>query len=309
MALTTDPWDATELVAYISETWTPLVNEEFFAKAVASNFFTDLTSYAQAGSDIFHLPNAFTNTFTVQDQTTQGAEVTTDSPATTDDTLTINVHSYVALLLGYLQQQQVASMYSINEIYARQAGGVLMEDLEATIFALQSSVSTNSVNDTASVVNDTDIRNAIEKLASADVPLEECAFFFHPYTYWQQIHAIQKYYDASQAGWAGNSPVVSGNFGATAAQKASLRGQLFGIPVYTSSKVVNTLNSVRNLLAHKRTFAFATQTPGGNRIRTQSANWLANLGVLTVLDIIYGTAEMREEAAVKISGSNAFIAS
>jgi len=128
-------------------------------------------------------------------------------------------------------------------------------------------------------------------------------------TYWAQIHAIQKYYDASQAGWAGNTPVKDGNFGVTAGQKNALRGQLFGIPVYTSSKVVNTLLAVRNLLAHKTAFAFAVQTPGGKPIRVQSANWLENLGVLTVWDMINGVAEVREEAAVRIDGSNAFIAS
>lgn len=89
----------------------------------------------------------------------------------------------------------------------------------------------------------------------------------------------------------------------------NLRGQLFGIPVFTSSKVVSTLLAVRNLLAHKSALAFATQTPGGNMIRFQSANWLENLGILAVWDMINGTVATREAAAVKINGSNAFIAS
>lgn|SRR3990167_1313341 len=309
MALSSDPADATELIAFISETWTPIVNEEFFAKAVAANFFTDLSAFTQSGSDIFHVPNAFSNTFSVQTQSTQATEVTTDLPASTDDTLTVNNHVYIATLFGDMDLQQIARVYNTNEIYARQAGGVLAEDLEGDLFGLQSSVSTNTVNDTASVINDVDLRGAMEKLDTADVPLSECAFFFHPYSYWTQIHAIQKYYDASQAGWMGNTPVTSGNFGVTANQQASLKGALFGIPVYTSSKVVNTLLACKNLLAHKSTFAFATQTPGGNRIRVQSANWLENLGVLTVMDMINGVKELREEAAVRIDGSNAFIAS
>jgi len=180
LALTTDPWDATELVAYIKEVWTPLTNEEFFAKAVATNFFTDLSQYATDGGDILHVPNVFSNSFSVQTQSTQGAEVTTEAPATADDTLTINNHVYIATLLGYLQQVQVASIYNLSEIYSRKAGGTLMEDLEGDIFALQSSVTTNTVNDTASVVDDVNLRIAIEKLDTADVPLDECAFFFHP---------------------------------------------------------------------------------------------------------------------------------
>ena len=309
MALTTNPWDATALVAYINEVWPGPTNEEFFAGAVAANFFLDLTPYAQSGGDIFHIPNAFTNVFTVNTQSTQGAEVTTGDATVVDDTLTINTHKYIATLLGDKDAQQIASAYNIGEIYTRKAGGTLVEDLEASIFALQSSVSTNTVNDTASVINDTDIRGAVEKLDTADVPLNECAWFFHPYAYWTQIHAIQKYYDAAQAGWRDNAPTVSGNFGTTRGQMQELKGKLYGMPVYTSSKVVNTLLATKNLLAHKNTFCFATQTPGGKRVRFQAENWLANLGILTIWDTIYGVKEVREEAACLINGSNAFISS
>lgn len=54
MALTTDPFDSAELAAFISETWTPMVMEEYFAKPVAADFFRDLSEFATAGSDIFH---------------------------------------------------------------------------------------------------------------------------------------------------------------------------------------------------------------------------------------------------------------
>jgi len=180
MALTTNPWDATALVAYINEIWPGPTNEEFFAGAVAANFFMDLSPYAQNGGDIIHIPNVFTNVFTVNSQSTQGAEITTGDATVVDDTLTINTHKYIATLLGDKDAQQIASVYNLNEIYARKAGGTMVEDLEAAIFALQSSVSTNTVNDTASVINDTDLRGAVEKLDSADTPLSECAWFFHP---------------------------------------------------------------------------------------------------------------------------------
>ncbi len=311
MALSSDPWDSTELAAYIGEVWPGLVNEEFFAGAVATNFFQDLTPFAQVGGDIFHIPNVFTNTFTPQTQSTQATEVTTEAPAAVDDTLTIDNHVYIATLLGDMDAQQIMSVYNLSEIYNRQVRGTLLEDLEGDIFALQSSVSSNTVNDTASIINDTDLRLAIEPLDSADVPLDELAFFFHPYSYWSQILAIQKYYDASQAGWSRDPSALirSGNFGITDGMKRSLKGQLYGIPIFTSSKVVNTLLACKNLLAHKSTFAFAIQTPGGSKIRFQAANWLENIATLAVWDMINGVAEMREEAATRIDGSNAFIAS
>lgn len=309
-ALTTDPWDATELAAFISETWTPMILEQMFAKACAANHFTDLSAYAQSGSDIFHVPDIFTNAFSVQSQTTQGTEVTTNVPATGDITLTVDTHKYVAQLLGYMDQGQIAKdVYgSVNQIYAGKIAGSLLHDLEDALFALWSGLSTNSIGDTATVLTDSEIRRSIEKLATADFPLDECAFFFHPFVYWVQVLAVQKYYDASQAGWQGGTPATTGNFGAGDAARG-LRGTLYGIPVYTSSRVVSGLQTYRNLLAHKTAFGFAHQTPGGSRIRTQSQNWLANLGLLTVTDTIYGVKELRDAAAVVVNANNAFIGS
>lgn len=310
MALTSDPFDSTELAAYIGEVWTPLVLEEYFAKAVAANFFTDLTPFAQAGGDIFHVPGVFTNAFSVQSQSTQGAEVTTDAPAADDITLTVSNHKYVATLLGDKDQVQVMNMYNINEVYAKKAGGTLLEDLEDALFALWAGLTTNSVGDTATVLSDAEIRQSIEKLATADFSLDECAWFVHPYVYWNQLLAVQKYYDASQAGWRGGQGTVvpEGNF-AMADPSRDLRGMLYGIPMYTSSRVVSGLQTYRNLLAHKTAFGFAHQTPGGNRLRVRAADWLENLGMLTVIDTIYGVVEMRDDAAVVVNASSAFIGS
>jgi len=191
MALADDPWDATELVAYIPEVWSPIVNEEFFASAVATNFFTDLSSFVVGGGDTVHVPNAFTNAFTVQSQATQATVVTTDAPATVDDTLAINTHSYIAHLLGDKDAVQILrGTYNTSAIYARKAGGTILENLEAAIFALQSSVTTNTVNDTASVINDVDLRSAMSTQETNDVPRSEMAFFFHPYVTMRLLREI-----------------------------------------------------------------------------------------------------------------------
>lgn len=95
MAVTTDPFTATDLAAVISETWTTIVNEKTFDETVLANFITDLSEFATEGSDIFHVPDLYTNALTVSTQSTQGAEVTTAGPAQVDTTLTVNTHKYV----------------------------------------------------------------------------------------------------------------------------------------------------------------------------------------------------------------------
>jgi hypothetical protein len=93
--------------------------------------------------------------------------------------------------------KQLASKYMLNEKYAREAKNVLTVAIEDSIFGLYSSLSTNTVGDTATVITDAEIVEAIEKLASLDYDLEQTAFFFHPFVYWRQIVTISKYYSCT----------------------------------------------------------------------------------------------------------------
>jgi len=123
------------------------------------------------------------------------------------------------------------------------------------------------------------------------------------------LHAVVKYYQQYSYGPA-NEPgaVRTGNFG-TAGYALNFKGYLYGISVYTTSNIVSGLQTYRNLLLHKRAFGFATQTRGGNTVRVQMENAIRNLGMLTVVDIIYGVGVLREEAAVLLNASSAFIGS
>lgn len=309
MAVTSDPFTNTDLASVISETWTSIVNEKTFNDTVLANFVTDLSSFATEGSDIFHVPDFYTNALTVSTQATQGAEITTAGPATVDTTLTIDTHKYVAWIIGDKDLQQIASRYDVNEIYAREATKLLTEALEADLAALWSQLSTNAIGDTATVVSDAEIRSAIYAMEAQKMRLSECAFFFHPYVYWQQLHAIAKYYQQYSVGPSTAAGAVrTGNFG-VAGYELNFKGVLFGVPVYTTTNIVSGLQTYRNLLLHKSAFGFAVQTKGGNKVRVQMSNEVRNLGMLAVVDMIYGVKVLRESAAVLINASNAFVGS
>ena len=309
MAVTTDPFTATDLAAVISETWTTIVNEKTFNDTVLANFVTDLSSFASEGSDIFHVPDLFTNSLTVSTQSTQGAEITTASPATVDTTLTINTHKYVAFIIGDKDMVQIASRYDVSEMYAREAVKLLTEALEQDIAALWSSITTNAVGDTATVLSDAEIRTGINAMESGKYRLDECAFFFHPYVYWNQLHAVAKYYQQYSVGPSTSAgPVKNGNFSSEGYQ-LNFKGVLYGIPVFTTTNIVSGLQTYRNLLLHKRAFGFAVQSKGGAKVRVQAENAIRNLGMLTVVDMVYGVAVLREPAAVLLNASSAFLGS
>ena len=310
MAVTTDPFTYADLAAVIPEKWLPIVNEQFFAKTVLANFVTDLSSFMAEGGDIAHIPGVYTNSFTPGTQLTQGAEVATESVAMDDNTLTVNTHRYIAIIIGDKDLNQIASQYNISAIWAKKMADTLADLLEDSLAALWSSISTNVIGDTATVVTDAEIRQAINKLDTANFDLTECAFFFHPYIFWLQLHAIAKYYQQYSVGLVNQGgPVVTGNFAGNTSMAKALRGQLFGIPVYTTSNIVSGLQTYRNLLLHKSAFAYAIQNKGAGKVRVQMEYQLRNLGILTVANIIYGIAVIREPGAVLINGSSAFIGS
>lgn len=317
MAVTSDPFTNVDLASFIGEVWTPIVNEALFDNVVLSGFVTDLSPFAASGGDIFHVPDIFTNKLgnsgASRAQTTQGAEITTDAPAASEATLTINQHKYVAFIIGDADMKAVMSQYGfvLSEAYAREAANILIEELEQAIAALWSSISTNTIGDTATVVSDAEIRQAIEKLASSKYNLDECAFFVHPYVYWNQLHAVAKYYQQYSVGPSDTAgPTATGNLsmGGKGLKKA-FRGVLYGIPVYTTANIVSGLQTYRNLLLHKSAFGFAVRTPGGNMARVQAKYELRNLGMLTVVDMIYGVAVLREPGAVLVNASSAFVGS
>jgi CBS domain-containing protein len=301
----TAPYTAADLASMIPEVWSPIVNEANFPAAVASNFFTDLSDYMTEGGDRVHVPDIFTNVFTAQTQTTQGNAVVDASPASVDVYLDVDTHKYVAYIIGDKDMKQLASKYSLNEKYAKESQNVLINALEASLFGLYSSLTTNTVGDTATVLSDAEIVEAIEKLESLDYKTQlEGAFFFHPFVYWRQVSTIAKYYSQSIS----QLPIIrDGNFGKMDVSRG-LRGQVYGIPIYTSTNVVKGLSTYRNILAVPSAFGFAIQT-GNGKVRVQSDYLLQNLGTLTVADIIYGVAVLREPAAVLINANDTAITS
>lgn len=298
----TNTYSAADLAAVIPEIWLPKVLEAYFAKTVAANFFTDMSSDASRGGDIFHIAEIFTNVLTSAAKSA-ASEVTLVSPAMTDIQLTVNTWRHIAYLIEDMELQHNPDAYNILKELSQQAGDVLADDLEDNILALWSGLS-QSGGSTGSAVTDLQIRTAIRTLDSNNIPKRDRGWFIHPRVFWDQVAAVQKYYDASMRGLtgAGMGPTVTGNFGDFNVDRG-LYGHLYGDPVFVTTNVVTNLTAYRNIYAHRKAFAFAVITPGGSRVRLQSKYVLENLGILTVADTIYGSVELRDAAGYVLNGS------
>lgn len=301
----TAAYTATDLAAMINEVWTNMVLEARFEGLTIINHATDLSEYMSEGGDIAHVPNIYTNLFTVSTQTTQGDGVVDQSPAQVDVTLTVNTHKYIAFVIGDKDMKQLASKYSLNEKYMKEATRLCLQAIEDALFALEASVTTNTTGNAAGAVTDLHIRTAIQKLTSSSgnvFPTSEMAFFWDPAIYWLQITAYQKYYDKSQNGM--DSVVATGNFGPMGSGNSAYVGKLYNIPCYISPRVVKATNVAQNLLLHKEAFGFAIQNLGANRVRPQVSYLHQNLATLATVDTIFGVGVLREVAACLIEGLN-----
>lgn len=304
----TAPFTASDLAASIPEVWSDIMMEEKFPVPTIVDFARDLSVYGSNGGDTIHVPDLFTNNFSAQDQSTQGNGIVDASPAQVDVTLSIDTHKYVAWIIGDKDMIQVATQFSLNEAYVRESRSLLLQEIEDDLYELWSGLTTNTVGDTATQLTDSEIRQGIEDLASSNYELGQCAFFFHTYVYWNQVLGIQKYYDAQQFG--SGAPVHTGTLsGRPMSESNGYMGTLYGIPVYTSSRVVSGLQTYRNLLLHREAFGYAIQTPGGSMMRVQSDYLLQNLGLLVVVDVVYGVTELRDPAAVLLNASSAYLVS
>ena len=284
----------------IDEKWSSLVLEPKFENATISAWVTDLSPFMSASGDIVHVPEIYTNQFTVQTQSTQGNGVVDESVAQVDKTITVNTHKYVAFLIGNKDMAQLVKSYNLNERYLEEVRNLLARALEDALFALWSSITTNSVGDTGTVLTDLEIRQAIAKLDNTNL-LEygKVAFFFHPIVYWHQVAALQKFYDKSINGM--ESIIATGAFGSI--RSMNRKGSLYDIPVFTSPRVVSGLQTYRNMLLHKEAMGFAVQTNGGGMIRTHVSYLHQNLATLATGEIIYGVGMLREPSAVLINAN------
>jgi hypothetical protein len=288
----------------IPEIWKPMLQEKKFDNVTILPFVTDLSSYLVGGGDTVHVPEIFTNTFSAQTQSTEGNGIVDATKLPVDVTLTVDTHKYIAWLLGDKTVAQLLRAYNLNEKYAQESRKILLKEVEDSLFALWSSLTTNTaVGDTTTTLSDYEIRVAINTMEGKFM-LEECAFFIHPTVFWLQLSGVAKYYENYKSEL---NLIRNGGFGSKGTQ--NYKGHLYSVPVYTSSRVVGALQTYRNLLLHPDAIAVAFQTPGGGMIRVQSDYLLQNLATLTVVDIIYGVGVLRGDGGVVVNANTSAVTS
>jgi hypothetical protein len=296
MAFPTDTFtgDGGDLDVFIPAVWGEKINDFYKATLVMADFFTNRSDELSGGGNIVYTPSI---TEMTANEKSAATAVTLNSPTETAVTLTVSNWYEVSFAIEDEEAALLKRSYTMQEIYAKNAGYTIGNKLESAISALFAGFS-QTVGASSTNLVDSQIRQAIALLETAKVPgmyTGDVAFFVHPNTFWRQIQNIDKF------SLAVNSPVND-----PTAKKPM--ASLYGIPVYISANLGSTNGSRHNALAHRDAIHWATaalgaQSKGGSvtgkhGVRVQSNYMPEYLSTLTTVDILYGVVKNRDTSGV-----------
>lgn len=278
------------------DVWQPFIDRVFKSKLEAAKFFKDYSDSVTEGGKSIIIPHDAE--YTPASITTTTGDITANLVTDTRTILDINTWEGVARVFADYQAAQVGKQYRLKETYAENMGHALAKKLDESLFGLATAANISRVvNASTAGVKSSDLESAIGIIESYNIPREECMFYFKPKTYFGEILAVQKLYDASQFGKA---TVIAGS-----------HDQVYGVPVSLSNNLIAPNASIeggssRNLLIHNRAWAYALgNLPGGSPsgVRLQEKN-SENLRVTVVGDIMYGVKKIHNSyRAVRIIGA------
>jgi hypothetical protein len=278
MAYTAFSGDATQgsgshLDVAIPELWADAVYRYFEKQLVLKPFFDDYSSLVQGRGDTLHIPTV--QEVAVSDKTANTG-VAYSVNTETDIDLAIDQHKYSAKLFEDIAMVQANE--SLFDKYAQSMAYGLAKAVDTKIEALLQTLGTTQTLAADNSMSNADVETALGTLMANDIPADECAFFVNPLIFADLLN--------SKAFVTNNSGAGVGFGNDNSVMETGQVGNLFGIPVFTSSLIPTTTSTgiEAGYLVHKSAIAVAVQ----QNIRIQTEYSVDYLGTKVVADIIYG---------------------
>lgn len=254
---------------------------------MAAKFFQDFSDYVTEGGKSIHIPTQ--SQYTTASVTTTTGDITANMVVDSRTILDINTWKHVARVFADYQAAQVSSNYRLKEIFADSMAYALAKDLDTAILALVTATNpAPAAADSTNGLRSSTLEAALSLIESYNIPREECMWFFHPKTYYKEVMAVQKLYDASQFG---KPSLIQGTHDTLYGVPVTVTSQV-GEATITDSMYATTKGHVihRNSLLHNSFAAYAlgnlpNGTPSGVRIQEKASE---NLRTTVVGDIMYG---------------------
>ena len=270
---TGDVTQNSDVTVFIPELWSEGVYRYFEKALTLKPFFDDYSSLVQGRGDTLHIP-------TIQEVASadKSANTSVDYTANVETTISLSIdqHKYAAKLFEDIAMVQANEQ--LFDKYAQSMAYALAKAVDTKIEALLQTIGTTQTLAADNSMSNADVETALGTLMSNDIPADECAFFVNPLIYADLLN--------SKAFVTNNSGAGVGFGNVNPVMTTGQVGELFGIPVMTSSLIPTTTSTgiEAGYLVHKSAIAVAVQ----QNIRVQSEYDVSYLGTKVVADVIYG---------------------
>jgi N4-gp56 family major capsid protein len=283
---------------FIPEIWSDEIIAAYKSSLIMAPLVSKMSFKGKKG-DTLHIPKPTRGAATAKAASTQ---VTLQAATETEVQVLVNQHwEYSRLIEDIVEVQALASL---RRFYTEDAGYALAKVVDTQLIQLgrfvQGGGGTNAYSGgfsgadgttayvgTAGALTDAAIRRTIQRLDDADVPMDGRQLVIPPSSR-NTLMGIARYTEQAFVGDAGNSNTI----------RNGMVGELYGVKVFVTTNA-DTASSGGNraaLMFHKDAFVLAEQMG----VRSQTQYKQEYLGTLFTSDMLFGTAELRDNAAVAL---------
>jgi N4-gp56 family major capsid protein len=297
MALGTAHVTNTTADKFIPEIWSDEIIAAYKSSLIMAPLVSKMSFKGKKG-DTLHIPKPTRGAAAAKSASTQ---VTLQAATETEVQVLVNQHWEYSRLIEDITEVQ--ALASLRRFYTEDAGYALAKVVDTQLIQLgrfvQGGGGTNAYSGgfsgadgttayvgTAGALTDAAIRRTIQRLDDADVPMEGRQLVIPPSSR-NTLMGIARYTEQAFVGEAGRGNTI----------RNGEVGELYGVKVFVTTNADTASDGDRvALMFHKDAFVLAEQMG----VRSQTQYKQEYLGTLFTSDMLFGTAELRDNAAVAL---------
>ena len=299
MALGTNHVTNTTGATFIPELWSDEIIAAYKQNLVMANLVSKMSFKGKKG-DTLHIPKPTRGSASVKAASTQ---VTLQAATESEVQVLVNKHYEYSRLIEDITEAQ--ALASLRKFYTGDAGYALAKQVDSDLLALGRNVqggngtiaydkavigsdgSTLYTGANEAAITDAGIRKVIQTLDDQDVPMDGRVLVLPPVARNVMLGLARFTEQAFTGETGGGNSIRNGEI-----------GNVYGVKVYVTTNCETATGDARiGLMFHKDAFVLAEQMG----VRSQTQYKQEYLGTLFTSDMLYGVAELRDNAAVAIA--------
>ena len=299
MALGTNHVTNTTGATFIPELWSDEIIAAYKQNLVMANLVSKMSFKGKKG-DTLHIPKPTRGTAAIK---VAEQQVALQAATETEIQVLVNKHYEYSRLIEDITETQ--ALASLRKFYTGDAGYALAKQVDTDLIRLgrnaaggngtiaydkaviASDGTTLYTGGNEAAITDAGIRKIIQTLDDADVPMDGRVLVLPPVAR-NVMMGLARFTEQAFTGEVGGGNTI----------RNGEIGNVYGVKVYVSTNCEVATGAARiGMMFHKDAFVLAEQMG----VRSQTQYKQEYLGTLFTSDMLYGVAELRDEAAVAIA--------